>query len=272
LALTRNNLALAHDYRGEIAGNADAFRQARADLERVVAEHPENASFRSALGLICRNQGEDLAYRSQPVEALETLARSVSVLQTLVRENPEVHTFRIRLLASCTSYAKWLTASGRSDAALDVLRPALEIVDAELARDPGSLIMLDNRAAILIETGFALARKHEAEPALRAIERAIVIDEALVAKTEDPSTVFELACAYSLKAELLASDSAAPGRKGERRQADDTAIDRLRQFVSLGYRTRCRFVNDPQLDAVRCHPAFQALLMDLDFPADPFAH
>ena len=45
----------------------------------------------------------------------------------------------------------------------------------------------------------------------------------------------------------------------------------LRQAVAAGYYNAARMVKDSDLDPLHSRPDFQILMMDLSFPADPFA-
>ena len=45
----------------------------------------------------------------------------------------------------------------------------------------------------------------------------------------------------------------------------------LRRAVAGGYRNVARINRDPDLDPLRARPDFQALMMDLAMPADPFS-
>jgi hypothetical protein len=45
----------------------------------------------------------------------------------------------------------------------------------------------------------------------------------------------------------------------------------LRRALERGYRNVNLIRKDPDLDPLRSRPDFQALLLDLSFPADPFA-
>ena len=45
----------------------------------------------------------------------------------------------------------------------------------------------------------------------------------------------------------------------------------LYRAVAMGYRNRHAYRTEDALDPLRDRPDFQALLLDLAFPADPFA-
>jgi tetratricopeptide (TPR) repeat protein len=268
--MIRSNLAYARELRGKTGGNADVLQQARADLERVVAEQPQNPSFRADLGLVCCNQGRFLAVLGRTAEALKALERSQAVLGQLVLENPTVNVFRNRLIFSGLLDAKWLNAAGRPDDALGVLRRTRELVDADLDKAPDRIDRRLELGQILIRTGDALARNGHTGPALEALNRAIAIIEVALGEDNEVLIQYDLACAYTIKVGLLGRDPVALSHPQEMSRAADLAIDRLHRLVALGYRPRHWFEHDPQLDAIRGRADFQLLMMDLAMPADPF--
>jgi hypothetical protein len=71
--------------------------------------------------------------------------------------------------------------------------------------------------------------------------------------------------------------SAMAGREGSGVPAEeatlqaDRAIADLCRAVAMGYRDRAEYRREPALDPLRGRPDFRLLMMDLDFPAQPFA-
>jgi hypothetical protein len=51
----------------------------------------------------------------------------------------------------------------------------------------------------------------------------------------------------------------------------DRAMAALRRALERGYRNVNLIRKDPDLNPLRSRPDFQAMLLDLTFPADPFA-
>jgi serine/threonine-protein kinase len=79
-----------------------------------------------------------------------------------------------------------------------------------------------------------------------------------------------LACGHALLAGLAAepgSGMTAP----EGRVEADLAMEWLRRAIAGGYRNIPIMRIDPDLDPLRSRPDFQLLMMDLEFPDDPFA-
>jgi len=68
---------------------------------------------------------------------------------------------------------------------------------------------------------------------------------------------YNLACAH---ARLTDTDPAATAK----------AVSAFAKAIAAGYRNAKEARNDADLEPVRADPLFRALLMDLDFPANPF--
>lgn len=71
--------------------------------------------------------------------------------------------------------------------------------------------------------------------------------------------------------------SALAGREGSGVPADeatpqaDRAMAALQRAVAMGYRDSAEFRREPALDPLRGRDDFRLLMMDVDFPTDPFA-
>ena len=104
--------------------------------------------------------------------------------------------------------------------------------------------------------------------AVASIRRAIAIWMRL--SSRNPLDLYNLSCSHA----QLSSLAAAPGSgmtAAEGRAEADRAMEWLRQAVAAGYRKLANMRIDPDLDPLRSRPDFQLLMMDLAFPAEPFA-
>jgi hypothetical protein len=90
----------------------------------------------------------------------------------------------------------------------------------------------------------------------------------------DAGELYNLACLYSVLSGLGPLDKTLPADQARQRQAAaaDRAMAALRRAVAAGWNDVEQMKHDPNLDPLRARPDFQALLLDLSFPADPFAH
>ena len=82
--------------------------------------------------------------------------------------------------------------------------------------------------------------------------------------------VVELACCHAALAGLAgragSEVSAADGKEAAR-----ALIEWLRRAVAMGYRNGNELRIEPALDPLRFRDDFQLMIMDLDFPAEPFS-
>jgi hypothetical protein len=88
-----------------------------------------------------------------------------------------------------------------------------------------------------------------------------------------PEDLYFRACVLALHLPLIGSGSNRPttAEQAERRRYADRALEALRQAVAGGFRNIQRVKSDRDLDPLRALPAFQALMLDLEFPSDLFA-
>jgi len=144
-------------------------------------------------------------------------------------------------------------------AALACCEKSLELFLPLLRRAPEDCALAANvveglqlRAFLLIESG----RRVEA---LSAVERAASIMAAL--KRAPGSLHYNFACLCLL---LESPD--------DRAAREQRAIELLRKAISAGFRNARHMQNDPDLAPLRERADFQALIMDISFPTDPFRY
>jgi tetratricopeptide (TPR) repeat protein len=92
----------------------------------------------------------------------------------------------------------------------------------------------------------------------------------------DPTGVkdlYSLACLYSVLSGVGPAEQALPADKVQRKQtaAANRAMAVLRRAVAAGWKDAAHMRRDSDLDPLRARMDFQVLLLDLEFPAEPFA-
>jgi hypothetical protein len=104
--------------------------------------------------------------------------------------------------------------------------------------------------------------------AAKATREAMAIRQRL--SILEPIDCYNLACSYA----DLVGIAALPGSgmtAAEGRAAAEQAMQWLHRAVARGYRNVDVMQRDPDLVPLRSRPDFRLLIMDLEFPDDPFA-
>src|SRR5262249_13822196 len=120
---------------------------------------------------------------------------------------------------------------------------------------------LANTRLDLVRLCARTGRRGEAESSLRS---ALAIRQTL--PVSSPEDLYGVACAY---ARLDAAFGSEPDARGDHA---NRAMAALRQALDAGFSDVAELRAGHELDSLRARPDFRALLMDLDVPADPFAH
>jgi serine/threonine protein kinase/tetratricopeptide (TPR) repeat protein len=230
-----------HMYFG--AGEAD-LEQAESASARALAIAPGLAEAHAAHGLAVSLRGR---YEEAAREFQEAIARDPRLFEAryfyaraafhegridealrLFEEACHVREdYQARLL-----WAQCHAALGRTAEAEAAYRHALRVIEDHLELNPG-----DTRALML--GGSAWARVGERAKALEWGERTLALDP------EDAVVLYGVACVFAVA--------------GER----ERALELLERAVRAGFRKKEWIEHDPDLDAVRAHPRYRAVIRDL---------
>jgi eukaryotic-like serine/threonine-protein kinase len=104
--------------------------------------------------------------------------------------------------------------------------------------------------------------------AVASVRRATAILRRLPSRK--PADLYNLACGHAMLS-LLAAEPGSGMTAAEGRAEADRAMEWLRQAVAAGYRKLSFMRIDSDLEPLRSRTDFQLLMMDLAFPAEPFA-
>jgi serine/threonine-protein kinase len=237
-------------------GEAEAAdRRAVTLFEALVTEHPEQTAYACGLGMALVNLGSVLHDRDQFGEACALFGQAIRTLRAALGREPRRRDARRALCEAYQSRAFALDQWGRTAEALADWDSASGLADDE-ARDGVRL----GRARTLARMG-----RH----ARAAAEAAVV-----------PASARNLAVAASVFA--VAADAARADERLSMAEREAAAERYVARAVALLDRARrAGALDDPgtladltsarDLDALRSRPDFRALMLDLAFPADPFA-
>jgi tetratricopeptide (TPR) repeat protein/tRNA A-37 threonylcarbamoyl transferase component Bud32 len=264
LSWTLSNLGVIDLELGRAADAILTHRKAVAIHEALVSDQPRSAQYRSDLGWCWRYLSQALSAAGDLGTALTTAEQAVALYETLVTSDRSTVELRWRLGRCLDEVGRISSMLGRPLQAAQALERAAEIHSA-LASDYPVLYSADlirNRLYAASERVMA-GRHQEATLWLRKAE-----DE-IKRTPQFPRGVLlhDLACSYLLWSVAEREGAVEPGEREARTQR---AIAVLQRAILAGHANRRQIRADPVLDPLRSRSDFQQLLMDLDFPGDPF--
>ncbi len=245
------------------------FLQRAVELRRQLADkHPELIELRADLSWCYDMLGYALQSNGESAAALEIFRERQAVLQRLVDENPNVTEFQFDL-ATCSNMIGWvLRQSGQAQTGLAEFEKAAVTLRKLADANPGVMRYQSRLAFTLNSIGGIQLESGGLAQGVAAIRESEAILQRLTALTAQDR--YNLAC----KCALLARVATMPSSKMSAREAQaeaDRAMTLLRGAVAAGYRNLDLMNRDHDLDSLRGRDDFKLLMMDLGFPADPFA-
>jgi serine/threonine-protein kinase len=267
LAECHDNLGILLSQTNHPAEAMTSYDRARAIRQKLADANPAVTVFQSDLARCHTNIGLLLSGMARMDEALAEHGRAVAILQRLAADNPAVTEFQSDLANNHNETGDVLRLVGRTAEAQASYKRGLVTLEGLVRANP--IVARDQKRLVqclkgLGATQFAVGRTADAVAIWR---RATAIGDRLGFTGE---ALYYLACCHALLvgvAGATGSGLSADAGPAER----ERALEILRRAVAAGYRDVARMRRDPDLDPLRSHLAFQLLLMDLAFPADPFA-
>jgi tetratricopeptide (TPR) repeat protein len=232
-----------------------------------VGEHPRDvemrmnlASLEIDLSVIERNTGHTL-------EAV-TILRGVSDgLSVLARENPLLIRARWYLASGLFNLSSLQADVGQYAESERSARTSVELAEALVREVPSSPVYRTMSGLCYATLGKARLKAGSRGEALTMWRKAVAI---LETNDDDWLALINMACVFALSS-TVADPEEGPAAAGRQRRDGDRAVATIRRAIALGYTDAGMLRNDPDFDCLRSRPDFQVLLMDLAFPAEPFA-
>ncbi len=270
LAACDHDIAAIQRASGSVAEALASYRQALAIRQELADADPAAAPLQSDLARSYNAIGVLQNETGHPAEALAALERARAILQGLADANPAVTQFQGDLAVSHQVIGSVEDQTGRPAEALASFERAQAILQKLVAANPRHALLQSRLATSHSYVG--MARQQAGRPAEAAAEfrRAVAIMERLCDLQPDGYNLYNLACSRS----LLSGIAARPGSglsAADSGSLGEQAVDALRRAVTAGLRDFAFMRRDPDLDPLRPRPDFQSLMMDLEFPEEPFA-
>jgi serine/threonine-protein kinase len=270
LAVTYHEIGAIQRASGQRADALVSYQRALAIRQKLVEANPAVTQFQSDLA----QSHNDIGFLQQEAGhlslALESLESARAILQRLADLNPAVTLFEGDLAQSHQVIGSILDQTGHSREALASYDRARAILQRLTDLNP-TLTLFQNRLA-MSHSYLGLARQRAGLPGEAAAEfrRAIAIMERLAELQPDGYNLYNLACFRS----LLSGVGAQPGsglQPEDVSRLAEQAVQALHQAVAAGSGDVAYMRRDTDLDPLRSRRDFQLLILDLDFPKNPFA-
>src|SRR5262249_30318986 len=197
--------------------------------------------------------------------------QAVVLRERLARDHPDVAEYRSSLARSLANLGFLLAQIGRESDALPAIRRAATVQESLVRDYPDVINYPRSLASSLVGLGSLQRQAGKEDEALRSLRRALELWEPLT--LVQPNDLYNLACAHAQCRALIAGGRAAlsPEERAEREPHGERAMAALRRALAAGFAAPAWLSQDPDLDSLRPRDDFRALMMELVFPADPFA-
>jgi tetratricopeptide (TPR) repeat protein len=242
----------------EFAGRALRSAPGSAQDEYLLAK------LHIGLGVVCTSLG-------RADEAQAACRRALEILEALVRTNPTSTSYRHSLFLAYNNVGYDLIMAGRTLEASRTLERALTVLE-KLAVENPSVARYATDLAVLHSNIGGLHRKDG-----RPTEALSSLRRGLASLGQGPGLeawgFYLQACLLAQCAGLAAESHGAFPEEDRAWLAgsSDRAMMALRRAIDAGFRMAARLRTEEDLAPLRSRPDFQALIMDLAFPAEPFA-
>jgi len=268
LAISKQNIGLVLGQSGDIAGSLESHRQAMVLLSNLTEKNPSVAPYRFELAKSHDSVGALLAVTGKKAEALEESQTALAIQQKLADEIPNVPDYQEQLTVFQGNVADILWTIGQPAKARAMYERAVTVHEALVKADPTSHYKHWALARSLFRLG--QMRMKDGMPATAAADwkRAVRIYEGVATLSSEKTYEWAL-CQASLSAAAGRPGSGIPAAEASIRA--DLAMGLLSRAVSAGYRNLDSMRTEAGLDPLRSRLDFRLLLMDVAFPANPFA-
>jgi serine/threonine-protein kinase len=262
-----------------------AFRDAVRMIERAVAAEPGSVQNRYNLVMALNGLGRLLQQMGRPSAAEAEYRRALAIVPKL-EDKPNAAAYSDDAATTENNLSVVLRRLGRAAEARDHAERAVALREALLQEypmppyHPWVPFLRGNLAWTCLNRGLARRALGDAAGAVADIRRAVELDPVAGIRRAvelDPARpswerelCFQSACARAALAGL--AGEAAPGTSAaEAAGGAGATMALLREAVALGYRNPVVLLTEDALDPLRNRLDFRLLMMDLAFPAGPFA-
>ena len=270
----RGNLAISHSNLGLLLADTGRSSEAEAQYRKALAiqrkladDQPGIPRFQSNLADCLLRIGSQLAQARKTDEAIGYYAQEEAIRQKLAETSLATPEDKDHLANCQTNTADLLRRTGRLDEALAACDRALAVREPLVKGHPEFPLYRARLGETYLRLGQVRSDLEDPAGAAAAWKRACAHYEGT--SDRNGEATFLLACCHAGLARLAGRPGAGV-LAAEGAHQSEQAMAVLRQGVAMGYRNPDAYRTESALDPLRNRPDFQALMMDLVFPTEPF--
>jgi tetratricopeptide (TPR) repeat protein len=206
----------------------------------------------------------------KPTAAEAECRTELAMLQKLADDNPAVTLFRDRLAYALNNLGDVFRSHGRAAEAKERYERAIALREPQFQADPTNTEHRYTLVCGMRRRGMTLRDLGDAAGAAADVRRALALCDGLPPRSASELFEIEMACCHA----ALVGLAGLAGSGVSAAEAQDEAaraMEWLRRAVAMGYRNVSELRIESALDVLRSREDFQFLMMDLAFPAEPFA-
>ncbi len=272
LARAAHNLGTVQSELGRGNEAAASYAKAAELREELVRAHPNVPRYRDELSGTYNNRGNLLRDAGKLVEAQHAFEQAVAMRERLVLDHSSVATYRGALASSLANLGMVLQEVGNTSGALPAHQRAAELQAGLLQDYPNVFEYRDGLARALIGLATLERQAGKREEAMKSLRRSVELWESM--PDAQPRELYNLACAHAQYCGLIDGGRTPllPKERTDREFHAKRAITVMRRAVASGSIPSAWVIKDSDFDPLRSRDDFRGLLMDVVFPAQPFAH
>jgi tetratricopeptide (TPR) repeat protein len=267
LAGSKHNFANVLERRGKLTEAEAEYRRAIAISQEATEKNPAFTEYRVFLANHHHSLGDLLSVKGRPESAEVEYREALAIRRKLAAENTSDPSHLVLAADVENSLANMLRHVGRASEALRHADRAVADRESLVKQHAGEPSYRSGLAEGCRCRGLARRALGDADGAAADLRRAVGLYDALPSRT--PEQCYFSACAHAALAGL--GDRSRSGKLTALVTSEaDAAMALLHQAVAAGYHNPAYPIEDA-LDSLRHRPDFRLLMMDLAFPAEPFA-
>jgi serine/threonine-protein kinase len=268
LANSYYNIGYLQAETGDTAGALAAYDRALAIQRDLADANPGVTGLQADLAKSFLGMGWRLMQSGRPREAADYFRREEAIWEALVDANRTVHEYR-NYLANCqTNTAAALLRLGRPAEARARCERAVALRNVLVGDHPDVPRYRAELAESFLRFGQVRRADGDLVGAMADWRRAVALYET-VPRLDRESVFLHAGCRASLS--TLAGLPGTGFSAGEGESEADRAMALLKEAAAMGYRNPDYYHIESALDPLRGRDDFRLLMLDLAFPAEPFA-